>query len=400
MTLGEIHREHYGRILASLIRVVRDFTLAEDALQEAFAIAVAQWPVKGTPPNPVAWLMTTARNKAIDQIRHRAMAANKHEEMITLVTPDENAPQPVDTLRLIFTCCHPALAPDAQIALTLHTVCGLTTDEIARAFLVPVPTLAQRLVRAKAKIKLAGIPYEVPADEELGERLSTAFHVVYLVFNEGYAASAGAELIRTSLCAEAIRLARQLVELLPTEREAAGLLGLLLLNHARRHARVDAAGDLVLLEDQDRHRWIRAEIDEGSALVERAFRGGSPGPYALQAAIAALHAQAPTARETDWPQIAALYGVLAQHHPSPVIELNRAVAIAMAEGAERGLALLAQLDLPGYHRLPAARADLLRRLGRNAEAATAYRESLSWVSNDSERRYLERRLAEVLRYAS
>jgi RNA polymerase sigma-70 factor (ECF subfamily) len=400
VTLGEIHREHYGRILASLIRVVRDFTLAEDALQEAFAIAVAQWPVKGTPPNPVAWLMTTARNKAIDQIRHRAMAANKHEEMITLVTPDENAPQPVDTLRLIFTCCHPALAPDAQIALTLHTVCGLTTDEIARAFLVPVPTLAQRLVRAKAKIKLAGIPYEVPADEELGERLSTAFHVVYLVFNEGYAASAGAELIRTSLCAEAIRLARQLVELLPTEREAAGLLGLLLLNHARRHARVDAAGDLVLLEDQDRHRWIRAEIDEGSALVERAFRGGSPGPYALQAAIAALHAQAPTARETDWPQIAALYGVLAQHHPSPVIELNRAVAIAMAEGAERGLALLAQLDLPGYHRLPAARADLLRRLGRNAEAATAYRESLSWVSNDSERRYLERRLAEVLRNAS
>ena len=400
MTLGEIHREHYGRILASLIRVVRDFTLAEDALQEAFAIAVAQWPVKGTPPNPVAWLMTTARNKAIDQIRHRAMAANKHEEMITLVTPDENAPQPVDTLRLIFTCCHPALAPDAQIALTLHTVCGLTTDEIARAFLVPVPTLAQRLVRAKAKIKLAGIPYEVPADEELGERLSTAFHVVYLVFNEGYAASAGAELIRTSLCAEAIRLARQLVELLPAEREAAGLLGLLLLNHARRHARVDAAGDLVLLEDQDRHRWIRAEIDEGSALVERAFRGGSPGPYALQAAIAALHAQAPTARETDWPQIAALYGVLAQRHPSPVIELNRAVAIAMAEGAERGLALLAQLNLPGYHRLPAARADLLRRLGRNAEAATSYRESLSWVSNDTERRYLERRLAEVSRAGS
>jgi RNA polymerase sigma-70 factor (ECF subfamily) len=400
VTLGEIHREHYGRILASLIRVVRDFTLAEDALQEAFAIAVAQWPVKGTPPNPVAWLMTTARNKAIDQIRHRAMAANKHEEMITLVTPDENAPQPVDTLRLIFTCCHPALAPDAQIALTLHTVCGLTTDEIARAFLVPVPTLAQRLVRAKAKIKLAGIPYEVPADEELGERLSTAFHVVYLVFNEGYAASAGAELIRTSLCAEAIRLARQLVELLPAEREAAGLLGLLLLNHARRHARVDAAGDLVLLEDQDRHRWIRAEIDEGATLVERAFRGGSPGPYALQAAIAALHAQAPTARETDWPQIAALYGVLAQRHPSPVIELNRAVAIAMAEGVERGLGLLAQLNLPGYHRLPAARADLLRRLGRNAEAATAYRESLSWVSNDSERRYLERRLAEVLRNAS
>jgi RNA polymerase sigma-70 factor (ECF subfamily) len=400
VTLGEIHREHYGRILASLIRVVRDFTLAEDALQEAFAIAVAQWPVKGTPPNPVAWLMTTARNKAIDQIRHRAMAANKHEEMITLVTPDENAPQPVDTLRLIFTCCHPALAPDAQIALTLHTVCGLTTDEIARAFLVPVPTLAQRLVRAKAKIKLAGIPYEVPADEELGERLSTAFHVVYLVFNEGYAASAGAELIRTSLCAEAIRLARQLVEHLPAEREAAGLLGLLLLNHARRHARVDAAGDLVLLEDQDRHRWIRAEIDEGSALVERAFRGGSPGPYALQAAIAALHAQAPTARETDWPQIAALYGVLAQRHPSPVIELNRAVAIAMAEGAERGLALLAQLNLPGYHRLPAARADLLRRLERNAEAATSYRESLSLVSNDTERRYLERRLAEVSRAGS
>jgi len=395
VTIEEIHRQHYGRILASLIRVVRDFTLAEDALQEAFAIAVAQWPKKGPPPNPVAWLMTTARNKAIDQIRHRTMAQSKHDDMISLATPGESSPESADTLRLIFTCCHPALAPDAQIALTLHTVCGLTTEEIARAFLVPVPTLAQRLVRAKTKIKLAGIPYEVPADEELSERLSAALHVVYLVFNEGYAASAGAELLRADLCSEAIRLARQLVELLPAEREAAALLALLLLNDARRDTRTDPAGDLVLLEDQDRTRWDRAKIAEGASLVERSLRGGSPGAYAIQAAIAALHAQAPRARDTDWRQIAALYALLAQMHPSPVVELNRAVAIAMADGFEKGLALLNQLDLPGYHRLPAARADLLRRLGKFPEAAAAYREALSLVGNDAERRFLTRRLAEV-----
>jgi RNA polymerase sigma-70 factor, ECF subfamily len=393
--LGEIHREHYGRILASLIRVVRDFTLAEDALQEAFAIAVAQWPVKGTPPNPAAWLMTTARNKAIDQIRHRAMAQTKHDEMITLATPEEGAPVPADSLRLIFTCCHPALAPDAQIALTLHTVCGLTTEEIARAFLVPVPTLAQRLVRAKNKIKLAAIPYEIPADEELPARLSTALHVVYLVFNEGYAASSGGDLLRPDLTSDAIRLARQLVELLPLEREPRALLALMLLNEARRAARTDSSGDLVLLEDQDRSLWDRAKITEGTALVEAVFRSGAPGPYALQAAIAALHTNSPSADKTDWPQIAALYAMLARLTPSPVIELNRAVAIAMSGQLEYALALLAQLNLPGYHRLPAARADLLRRAGRLPEAAAAYREALSLVSNDAERRHLQKRLAEL-----
>jgi RNA polymerase sigma-70 factor (ECF subfamily) len=395
VTLGEIHREHYGRILASLIRVVRDFTLAEDALQEAFAIAVAQWPVKGTPPNPAAWLMTTARNKAIDQIRHRAMAQTKHDEMITLATPEEGAPVPADSLRLIFTCCHPALAPDAQIALTLHTVCGLTTEEIARAFLVPVPTLAQRLVRAKNKIKLAGIPYEIPADEELPARLSTALHVVYLVFNEGYAASSGGDLLRTDLTNDAIRLARQLVELLPSEREPRALLALMLLNDARRAARTDASGDLVLLEDQDRSLWDRAKITEGTALINAVFHTAPPGPYALQAAIAALHTNSPSADKTDWPQIAALYAMLARLTPSPIVELNRAVAIAMSGQLQYALALLAQLELPGYHRLPAARADLLRRAGRFPEAAAAYREALSLVGNDTERRHLQKRLAEL-----
>ncbi|WP_217494422.1 RNA polymerase sigma factor [Nibricoccus aquaticus] len=409
MTLGELHREHYGRILASLIRAVRDFTLAEDALQEAFAIAVAQWPQKGPPPNPVAWLLATARNKAIDQIRHRAMAAHKHEEMITLATLEESAPEPADTLRLIFTCCHPAIAPEAQIALTLHTVCGLTTEEIARAFLVPVPTLAQRLVRAKTKIKLAAIPYSIPGDDELPSRLSAALHVVYLVFNEGYSASSGTEIIRADLCADAIRLARQLVGLLPLEREPRALLALMLLNDARRPARTDASGDLVLLEDQDRTLWDRAKIAEGTALLDAIFSHTSPSPspttawgkslrgapYALQAAIAALHANAPTADKTDWPQIAALYALLAQLTPSPIIELNRAVAIAMSGHLENALTLLDQLDLPGYHRLPAARADLLRRTGRFPEAAVAYGEALSLVRNDAERRHLQKRLQEV-----
>ncbi len=405
MTIAEIHREHYGRILASLIRTVRDFTLAEDSLQEAFAIAVAQWPQKGTPPNPAAWLLTTARNKAIDHIRHRTMAASKQNDMIRLATPEEGAPEPTDTLRLIFTCCHPAIAPEAQIALTLHTVCGLTTGEISRAFLIPVPTLAQRLVRAKNKIKLAGIPYEVPPDDALAGRLATALHVIYLVFNEGYSASSGTVLIRADLCSEAIRLARQIVELLPTESEPRALLALMLFNDARRAARTDASGDLILLEDQDRSLWDRPKITEATALIEAIFhptpttarakpvRGA--GPYALQAAIAALHANAPTPDKTDWPQIAALYGLLAKLAPSPVIELNRAVAIAMTGQIENALALLAQLDLPGYHRLPAARADLLRRAGRFPESAAAYREALSLVSNDAERRYLKKRLAEL-----
>jgi RNA polymerase sigma-70 factor (ECF subfamily) len=399
VNVGELHRREYGRILASLIRAVGDFDLAEDALEDAFAAALEQWPERGHPKNPVAWLITTARNKAIDQLRHRTMAEGKRDEIAWLATEQEDGPVPLDSLRLIFTCCHPALSPEAQVALTLRTICGLSTEEIARAFLVPVPTLAQRLVRAKAKIKSAAIPYEVPDDEMLAERLDAVATTVYLVFNEGYSASFGAELVRSELCNEAIRLARMLVELLPAERELRGLLALMLLHDARRATRTDEDGAIVLLEDQDRSRWDRAKIAEGSALVEQALRGGLPGIYAVQAAIAALHAQAPTAGATDWPQIAALYGLLATIHPSPVIELNRAIAVAMADGLEQGLALLANLHLPGYHLLPAARADLLRRLGRDAEAAVSYREALALVTNDAERRFLERRLAQVTRAA-
>jgi len=395
MNLGELHRREYGRILASLIRVVKDFDLAEDALQEAFAAALAQWPEQGPPQHPVAWLITTARHKAIDQLRRRALAETKRDDIAALVASGEDTPVPLDALRLIFTCCHPALAPEAQVALTLRTICGLSTEAIARAFLVPTPTLAQRLVRAKAKIKSARIPYEVPGDDELAERLDSVLAVVYLVFNEGYAASFGAELVRAELCVEAIRLGRLLVELLPAEREPKGLLALMLLHDARRATRTDDDGAIVLLEDQDRSRWDRAKITEGSALVEQGLRGGRPGVYAVQAAIAALHAQAPSARDTDWPQIAALYGVLVALYPSPVVELNRAVAIAMADGLEHGLALLDTIHLPGYHLLPAVRADLLRRLGRRSEAADAYRQALAWVTNEAERRFLERRLHEV-----
>jgi RNA polymerase sigma-70 factor, ECF subfamily len=395
--LGDLHRREYGRILASLIRVVRDFDLAEDALQEAFEAALAQWPAQGAPDNPVAWLIGTARHKAIDQLRRRTMAEAKRDEIAAEVAPEveADAPLPLDSLRLIFTCCHPALAPEAQVALTLRTVCGLSTEAIARAFLVPVPTLQQRIVRAKAKIKGARIPYEVPGDDELAARLDAVLAVVYLVFTEGYSATSGTDLVRADLCAEAIRLARLLAELLPDEREVKGLLALMLLHDARRDSRTDATGAIVLLEDQDRSRWDRARIAEGAALVGEALRARAPGAYAIQAAIAALHAQAPSARATDWPQIAALYGVLAGLHPSPVVELNRAVAVAMADGIEHGLALLEAVHLPGYYLLPAARADLLRRLGRRPEAAQAYRDALALVTNDAERRYLERRLTEV-----
>jgi RNA polymerase sigma-70 factor (ECF subfamily) len=393
--LGELHRREYGRILASLIRVVGDFTLAEDSLQEAFAAAIEQWPQKGTPQNPAAWLMTTARHKAIDQIRRRTLAENREHEIRAVSAPEESSPVPRDSLRLMFTCCHPAIAPDAQVALTLRTIGGLSTEEIARAFLLPVPTLAQRLVRAKSKIKLAGIPYEVPGDDELAGRIDGVLAALYLIFNEGYTASFGADLVRADLCAEGVRLARQLVELLPDEREPKGLLALMLLIDARRATRTDETGAIVLLEDQDRSRWDQEKIAEGVDLVEQALRGGRPGRYAVQAAIAALHAQAPAAAVTDWAQIAALYGVLLELQPSPVIELNRAVAIAMSEGPERGLALMDELKLPGYYLLPAARADLLRRLNRTRESAVAYREALQLVSNDTERAFLERRLAEV-----
>jgi RNA polymerase sigma-70 factor (ECF subfamily) len=311
------------------------------------------------------------------------------------MSPFDDEPVPMDSLRLIFTCCHPALAPEAQMALTLRTICGLSTEEIARAFVVPVATIAQRLVRAKAKIKSAGIAYEVPADDALGPRLDTVLGVIYLVFNEGYSASFGGDLVRAELCDEAIRLGRLLAELLPAAREGLGLLALMLLHDARRATRTDAEGAIVLLEDQDRSRWDVAKIAEGAALVERALLGGPPGKYAVQGAIAALHAQAPTAGATDWPQIAALYGVLYTIHPTQVVALNRAVAIAMADGIEQGLALISHIELPGYHLLPAARAELLRRIGRRQDAAASYRAALALVTNEPERRYLERRLAEV-----
>src|SRR5437773_4377803 len=343
MHIEEIFRTEHGRILATLIRVLGDFDVAEEALQEAFEVALEQWPAAGMPDNPVAWLIGTARHKAIDRLRRRARLAQKQDEIarhLELLVEEEDAPVPEDRLRLIFTCCHPALATEAQVALTLRTLGGLSTEEIAKAFLVPAPTMAQRLVRAKAKIRDARIPYQVPPDEALAERLEAVMVVVYLVFNEGYAASFGARLVRHELCAEAIRFGRMLVELLPTHAEPKGLLALMLLHDSRRESRLDGAGEIVLLEEQDRTRWDRAQIDEGAALVEASLRDGGrpPGAYALQAAIAAIHAQAPTAAETDWTQIAALYGVLARVHSTPVVELNRAVAVAMSSGSDRGLA--------------------------------------------------------------
>ena len=405
MDLETVYREERPRALATLIRLLRDFDLAEDSLQEAFAAALRQWPVDGVPGNPCAWLVSAARHKAIDRLRREKALAARRGEIAWLVETAVAAPDleetvfPDDLLRLIFTCCHPALALEAQVALTLKTLCGLAVEEIARAFLVSPATMAQRLVRAKGKIRAARIPYEVPESDRLAERLDGVLRVVYLVFNEGYAATSGDALVRRELCGEAVRLGRLLRGLLPAATEVMGLLALMLLQDSRRAARLDPQGELVVLEDQDRSLWDREQITLGQALAEQALRRGGAGFYALQGAIAALHAQAARADETDWPQIAALYALLLRLHPSPVVALNQAAAVAMAEGLERGLGLIEQLEATGelqaYHLLPAAKADILRRLGRRAEAAAAYERALLLVTHAAERRYLERRLREV-----
>jgi RNA polymerase sigma-70 factor (ECF subfamily) len=397
-------RDEWGRVVATLIRTTGDWDLAEECAQEAFALALQRWPRDGIPGRPGAWLTTAARNRAIDVLRRKAVGAAKLREVAAMSYEPEppaadDSPVPDDRLRLMFTCCHPALSLEARVALTLRTLAGLTMAEIARAFLASEPTMAKRLVRAKQKIQNAGIPYRVPPAHLLPERTPGVLAVLYLLFNEGYSATAGADLVRQNLCAEAIRLARVLATLMPDEAEAAGLLALMLLHDARRAARLDAQGDLVTLEDQDRVRWDKAEIAEGVAALEGALRRGQPGPYQVQAAIAACHATAATAADTDWAQIAALYEQLAWFLPTPVVELNRAVAVGMAQGPAAGLPLVAALEasgkLAGYHLLPATRADLLRRLGRRSEAAAAYRDALELASTDAERRFLSRRLAET-----
>jgi len=401
--VDRLFRAEHGRAIATLIRVLGDFDLAEDAVQDAFAQAMRVWPERGIPDNPGAWITTTARNRAIDRLRRERTLREKTAQLgaieaLESLGGDETDVSgiPDDRLRLIFTCCHPALRMDARVALTLKTLGGLTTGEIARAFLVPEPTMAQRLVRAKHKIREAAIPYRVPPADLLPERVPGVLAVLYLVFNEGYAATSG-PLVRAELCDEAIRLARVLGTLMPDEPEVTGLLALMLLQHSRRDARAGSDGAMVLLEDQNRARWDHAMIDEGLATLDRAIAARRPGPYQLQGAIAALHARAPRPEDTDWPQIAALYDRLAASSPSPVIELNRAVAIAMADGPERGLALFAPLEdeLDEYHLFHAARADLFRRLERKEEAAAAYRRALELLSNPQQRAYLERRLAEV-----
>jgi RNA polymerase sigma-70 factor (ECF subfamily) len=405
-TVEAVYRSESRRVLATLIRLLGDFDLAEEALHDAFAAAVEQWPRDGVPANPRAWLVSAGRFKAIDRARRRARFDASVPELVDRLEGDGDMPgrddESVadDRLRLIFTCCHPALPPDAQVALTLREVCGLTTEEIARAFLVAAPTIAQRIVRAKAKIRDAQIPYQVPEPPELPDRLESVLHVIYLVFNEGYYASSGASLTRPDVSGEAIRLGRLLVELLP-EPEAVGLLALMLLHESRRAARTSPAGELVLLDEQDRTLWDREQIVEGVALAGRALSSRRFGPYTLQAAIAAVHAEAPRAEVTDWAEIVRLYDALARTDPSPVVELNRAAAIAMRDGPAAGLtlidALLERGELRDYHLAHAARADLCRRLGRRAEARGSYERALALTRQDPQRRFIERRLSELSR---
>jgi RNA polymerase sigma-70 factor (ECF subfamily) len=399
-----VYQAESRAVLATLIRLLGDFDRAEEALHDAFRAALEKWPEQGMPENPRAWLVSAGRFRSIDQLRRQvrfdSFDPQSHDVAADGNTaPDEDDPSVVDDrLRLIFTCCHPALAPDAQIALTLREVCGLTTEQIAQAFLTPVPTLAQRIVRAKGKIRDAGIPYEVPASEELAGRLDTVLRVIYLVFNEGYTASSGAELMRLDLASEAIRLGRLLVVMLP-ETEAMGLLALMLLHDSRRAARASPAGELIVLEEQDRSLWNREQITEGSALVERALSSRRFGPYSLQAAIAAVHCEAPRFADTDWNEIVYLYDLLLRIEHTPIVELNRAVAVAMRDGPAAGLALvddlLARGELAGYRLAHAARADLCRRLGRVAEACEAYQRALAMAQLEPERQFLRRRLAEL-----
>lgn len=404
-----IFRRESGRIIATLIRISGSFDLAEEAMQDAFASALERWPTHGVPDNPGAWITSVAHRKLIDYTRRARTRTDKEDEVLHHVerasVSDDQAAEaeemnfPDDRLRLIFTCCHPALNPDAQVALTLRTLGGLATPEIARAFLVPEATLAQRLVRAKRKIQDARIPYSVPSPALLPERMTAVQAVVYLIFNEGYTATAGDSLIRRELCVEAIRLARTLCELMPDEAENLGLLALMLLHDSRREARVNARGELVPLEEQDRSLWDQECIREGLELVDKALRLARVGPYQLQAAIVALHAEAPTADQTDWPQIAALYRILMRIHPSPIVALNHAVAVALSDGLDTGLAMIDKLGdadgMDSYHLYHAARADILRRLGHARESARAYRQALALTANAVERRYLTRRLSEV-----
>ncbi len=404
-SVDAVYRSESRRVLATLIRLLGDFDLAEEALQDAFTAALEQWPRDGVPANPRAWLVSAGRFKAIDALRRRTRFDAAATALADQLDADSRATArweyedvPDDDLRLIFTCCHPALPPDARVALTLREVCGLTTEEIARAFLTAPATVAQRIVRAKSKIRNAGIPYQVPSRTDLPERLDTVLQVIYLVFNEGYSASAGASLTRADLSGEAIRLGRLLVALLP-EPEAAGLLALMLLHESRRAARASPTGDLILLDDQDRSLWSRDQIAEGSALVEAALSSGRSGSYAVQAAIAAVHAQASNPAATDWARIVGLYDVLALTNPSPVIELNRAVAVAMRDGPAPGLALIDAIldrgDLADYYLAHSARADLCRRLGKTADARASYRRALALTRQEPERRFLERRLRDL-----